>query len=622
MKLYVDLESLQLIEGPGFRNPITLLRFKRGDAALLEVEFLNGGGTASSIGDPEELELRFGAKQFNRFDLGYLVFSNDWEIPSATAELQSYRCSPSFNTLQLDAAIGLGSPSSTELSEITLMGEITWREGMGEPTSTRTFLVVVENDVNRGTEGVPISADPAYPEPQNVALFGSVVRHDVAQALNLAAKLRARQNIGADHFVTEPLFLTASPVKDSVVSISNVTLYPPVTGSPEIENTEDLHLVSIDSDGRRVYTSSGYLEPTGYRFNQNLPGEYSTVTNQTTGFAADFDSYDDLESWIWGLGASHTINVVPAASSIGQLAILNGTKFFVATSLAPTTWEPIQADNDSLQLAHSYGSDSIVAPYSYTEVTKTYTLPSRSGAFALNDGIGIGVSGTNVILGKITGILGSSNTGMGYNALSGISTGSGNTAVGSYTSITLTSASETTAVGSEALRYNNASGNTALGSQALTNCSTGISNTAVGTNALSSITGSTLSCAMGFNAGRYITAGGNTMVGAKTGLSYWNTGVDGQVNLTTGAGNTIIGCNAGVNNAARKQAIVLGKDATALNDGELVLGAPLVGIRGGRTGTTPTGLTGAITAPTNATTPVGWLEIRINGTLFKTPLYQ
>jgi hypothetical protein len=77
-----------------------------------------------------------------------------------------------------------------------------------------------------------------------------------------------------------------------------------------------------------------------------------------------------------------------------------------------------------------------------------------------------------------------------------------------------------------------------------------------------------------------------------------------------------------VNNLARKQVIVLGKDATALNDGELVLGAPLVGIRGGRTGTTPTGLTGAITAPASTTTPVGWLEIRINGTLFKTPLYQ
>ena len=170
MKLYVDLESLQLIEGPGFRNPITSLRFKRGDAALLEVEFLNGSGTASSIGDPTTLEIHFGAKQFNRFDLGYLVFSDDWVIPSATAVLQSYRCSPSFNTLQLDAAIGVGSSSSTELSEITLMGEITWREGNGEPTSTRTFLVVVENDVNRGDEGAPTDANPVYPPPQGIEM--------------------------------------------------------------------------------------------------------------------------------------------------------------------------------------------------------------------------------------------------------------------------------------------------------------------------------------------------------------------------------------------------------------------------------------------------------------------
>jgi hypothetical protein len=45
VKLHVDLETLQLIEGPGFRNPVTSLRFKRGDAALLEVSFLDGGTT-------------------------------------------------------------------------------------------------------------------------------------------------------------------------------------------------------------------------------------------------------------------------------------------------------------------------------------------------------------------------------------------------------------------------------------------------------------------------------------------------------------------------------------------------------------------------------------------------
>ena len=50
MKLFVDLETLQLIEAPGFRNPITSLRFKRGDAALLEVAFLTNGTTPASIG--------------------------------------------------------------------------------------------------------------------------------------------------------------------------------------------------------------------------------------------------------------------------------------------------------------------------------------------------------------------------------------------------------------------------------------------------------------------------------------------------------------------------------------------------------------------------------------------
>jgi hypothetical protein len=90
-------------------------------------------------------------------------------MPAVGAENPVYQCSPSFNTVELDSALGVGSSTGTELAEITLMGEITWREGSGEPTSTRTFLVVVENDVNRGTEGVPTSAEPPYPLPQNIA---------------------------------------------------------------------------------------------------------------------------------------------------------------------------------------------------------------------------------------------------------------------------------------------------------------------------------------------------------------------------------------------------------------------------------------------------------------------
>lgn len=172
MRLNIDLETLQLIEGPGFRNPVTSLRFKRGDAARLEVAFLQNGTTPATIGDAAALEIRFGIKPRGRYDVGYLVHTADWTMPDPEATSPLYQCSPSFNTEELDSALNVGSSTATELSEVILMGEITWREGTGEPTSTRTFLVVVENDVNRGTEGVPTSAEPAYPAPESLVTIG------------------------------------------------------------------------------------------------------------------------------------------------------------------------------------------------------------------------------------------------------------------------------------------------------------------------------------------------------------------------------------------------------------------------------------------------------------------
>ena len=212
MKLYVDLETLQLIEGPGFRNPTSSLRFKRGDAAQIEVTFLAGGTTPVAIGDPLNLEIQFGIKPRNRYDIGYLVRSANWIMP--ITETPIYRCSPSFNTIELNSALGVGSATGSELAEITLMGEITWREGSAEPTSTRTFLVVVENDVNRGTEGVPTSAEPPYPAPENIVTTAAItealanhsnaadphpnyLRHDEQETLSAEEQANVRAAINA-----------------------------------------------------------------------------------------------------------------------------------------------------------------------------------------------------------------------------------------------------------------------------------------------------------------------------------------------------------------------------------------------------------------------------------------
>jgi len=375
-----------------------------------------------------------------------------------------------------------------------------------------------------------------------------------------------------------------------VVSISNVSLYAPGSEIPVIRNTGVLHLVSVDPDGRRIYTSSGYIESTGYRFNQNLPGEFSLITDLTNGTGAELDSYEDLESWIWPVGVTATVNEVPEASTIGQFAIFNGTDLFIATSLNPTTWKPVRLNHESLQLEHSYGSDQIVAPYSPTLTLHIYSLPGRTGTLALNDGVGLGRSGTNLILGKITGITGTSNTGVGDNTLSSITSGSFNTAVGA---------------------------------QALGICTSGMSNVAFGLETLQNVISVGQNSAFGNSALRYVTVGvGNTGIGFRAGHS----NVAGQAHLAQGKNNTLIGNTAGVDATSRSQSIALGYRATTQADGELAIGAVTAAIKGGTTGvaynTTDHGINYTVTPPANQTTPVGWLDARINGILFKTPLYQ
>ena len=173
VNLHVDLETLQLIQGPGQRSAVAALRFKRGDAARIQVIFLENGISPVPIGDSDELEIQIGIKPRNQFDHSYLAHSADWSMPAEGDDTPTYECELSFNTLQLNSALNVGSATAEELPEITLMGEITWREGDGEPTSTRTFLVVVENDVNRGTEGAPSDANPVYPPPQGIEMIAN-----------------------------------------------------------------------------------------------------------------------------------------------------------------------------------------------------------------------------------------------------------------------------------------------------------------------------------------------------------------------------------------------------------------------------------------------------------------
>jgi len=214
VKLHVDLETLQLIQGPGQRSAVTSLRFKRGDAARLQVVFLENGVTPATIGDPNVLEIEFGIKPRNQFSRSYLAHGSAWTMPSEGDDAPAYESTISFNTLELNSALNIGSATAEELPEITLMGEITWREGAGEPTSSRTFLVVVENDVNRGTEAAPTT----LPTPDDW-LDQRAIRFDRAQALTPEQMAQALANLGSGGgFSSTPLDVIAATVVDAFLN--------------------------------------------------------------------------------------------------------------------------------------------------------------------------------------------------------------------------------------------------------------------------------------------------------------------------------------------------------------------------------------------------------------------
>jgi hypothetical protein len=198
VKLHVDLDTLQLVAGPGQGSPPAPWVVKRGDTRTVDVVFLDAGLTPATIGDPDALEIRLGIKPARAFASDYLAHTAAFTMPQPGAE-PVYRASLCFNTVELDAALHVGE--SGELAELPLMAELTWRVDGGDPVSTRNFTVVVENDVNRGTEGLPQHANPPYPAPQDLALRSEVLRHDIPQTLSSGAMAQARDNLGLQQWI-------------------------------------------------------------------------------------------------------------------------------------------------------------------------------------------------------------------------------------------------------------------------------------------------------------------------------------------------------------------------------------------------------------------------------------
>ena len=159
MNLFIDLDRAQLVAGPSNSGAVTQLSFKRGDVAVIAVTFQQmGTGGYAPVVLPAGTTLKFGLKQVGQYDGSFVVYCDVWTAPTAPAT--AYTFQPSFNTAALNALLDPDGTVAGDLAQVTLMGEIAWIDAAGNETSTRTFSVVVANDVIKDNEA-PV--DPGAP---------------------------------------------------------------------------------------------------------------------------------------------------------------------------------------------------------------------------------------------------------------------------------------------------------------------------------------------------------------------------------------------------------------------------------------------------------------------------
>jgi hypothetical protein len=316
--------------------------------------------------------------------------------------------------------------------------------------------------------------------------------------------------------------------------------------------------------------------------------------------SADPQAEGDGQAIVWqwdGLGGTITTATI-ASEAISSTS----DKLIFKTSEDGALGTALDLKNSLATFTGSIAANGLVMTGDST--SNTFLQSSLPPAITSNAQQNTGVG--NQAMASLT--TGAFNSGLGYRALNACTTGRDNSGVGHSALSSITFGSYNAAVGSAALQ-NNLSGNSnaALGMEALQNLTTVGQNSALGNGAL-----------------RYVTVGaGNTGIGFRAGFANV---LGEQANLTQGKHNTLLGNSAGVNLVSRNQSIALGYRATTKADGELAIGAATAAIKGGTTGVTYNatnhGIAYTVTAPANPSTPVGWLDARINGTLFKIPLYQ
>lgn len=154
MKLYVDVDSQEIISSPGVPQALFELTLKRAGLVRLDVQFARAG---QIIELPPGSTGIFELKPFGKYDADPVSGDNAWE-QVGTGSSTIYQFLFSLLTEDLDALLAVDADIENDKRLVKLMGELQWYDGAEH--TTQTITVNIENNVIRVGDVIPPGAAP------------------------------------------------------------------------------------------------------------------------------------------------------------------------------------------------------------------------------------------------------------------------------------------------------------------------------------------------------------------------------------------------------------------------------------------------------------------------------
>lgn len=151
MRIFVDLDTNEIISSPGVPDVVETLEFKRSPYCVLEVVFSRDG---QKVELPDTATGIWGIKPAKKYDADYLTAGMSW-VKTGTDKTTVYTFTFTFITAPIDALFFADGDPSNDLAQIPLMGELQWTIG-GQVFKSNTVSVLVDNDVNRTGDIAPV----------------------------------------------------------------------------------------------------------------------------------------------------------------------------------------------------------------------------------------------------------------------------------------------------------------------------------------------------------------------------------------------------------------------------------------------------------------------------------